>query len=388
MNHIYHNDEGNRKMTVTAPGEEARAAFKRDVNGLHLLEFWELRSDIESRSPKVNALPYCWKWTDIEPRLRVAARTVPIEDCERRALLFSNPGCDGRPHATHTLLAACSLYNPGERAPVHRHTPSASRFVLEGDGGFTVVEGEKLRMHRGDLILTPPGTWHDHGNDGQQAVIWIDVLNVPLVEALNATQFEFDYFEKDEHSNSGMPLQKTLQTIAFPDDYSQSLYGTGGIVPLFVSHRRGPTEHSPMFVYRWEQTRTALKNLESHAGSPHDGIICEYVDPTTGGPVMPTMSFRSQMLRGQEHTLAHRKTSSTVYCVLEGEGYTQVEDVRLEWRRNDVFAVPSWHWHCHVNNTRDNAFLYSVTDEPAMRKLGLFREEGRSREGKTEVVVR
>jgi gentisate 1,2-dioxygenase len=106
--------------------------------------------------------------------------------------VFANPGLDGKPYITNTLFAAYSLYNPGERAPVHRHTPSASRFVLDGDGGFTVVEGEKLKMSRGDLILTPTGTWHDHGNDGQQAVIWVDVLNVPLVESLNATQFEFE----------------------------------------------------------------------------------------------------------------------------------------------------------------------------------------------------
>jgi gentisate 1,2-dioxygenase len=248
--------------------------------------------------------------------LRVAAKTVPIEECERRALVFANPGLDGKPYITNTLFAAYSLYNPGERAPVHRHTPSASRFVLEGDGGFTVVEGEKLRMSRGDLILTPTGTWHDHGNDGREAVIWVDVLNVPLVESLNATRFEFDYTERDAQSNTGEPIPKTLQTVREPDDHSQRLYGTGGIKPLFVSHRRGPTEHSPMFVYRWENTRAALEKLSSYEGSPYDGIIFEYVDPTTGGCVMPTMSFRCQMLRRCEHTLAHRKTASHVYCVL------------------------------------------------------------------------
>jgi len=374
-------------MHATANAPSARASLKKDAKALHLVEFWEERADVELLQPRNKARPFRWQWTDIEPRLRVAATTVPIEECERRALVFANPGLDGKPYITNTLFAAYSLYNPGERAPVHRHTPSASRFVLEGDGGFTVVQGEKLRMSRGDLVLTPTGTWHDHGNDGREPVIWVDVLNVPLVESLNATQFEFDYTEKDEQSNSGTPIPKTLQSIHSPDDHSQRLYGTGGILPLFVSHRRGPTEHSPLFVYRWQETRAALERLKDYPGSPYDGIIFEYVDPTTGGPVMPTMSFRSQMLRPGEATRAHRKTASTVYCVLEGKGRTEVEGTVLEWKRNDVFTVPGWLWHEHKNASRQPAFLYSVTDEPTMRKLGLFREEAKSVDGKIEQLA-
>jgi gentisate 1,2-dioxygenase len=236
-------------------------------------------------------------------------------------------------------------------------------------------------MSRGDLILTPSGTWHDHGNDGREAVIWVDVLNVPLVESLNATRFEFDYAERDAQSNTGEAVPRTLQTVREPDDHSQLLYGTGGIAPLFVSRERGPTEHSPMFVYRWEATRRALERARGYAGSPCDGVIFEYVDPTTGGPVMPTMSFRCQMLRPREHTTAHRKTASTVYCVLEGEGWTEVEGTRFEWSCNDVFTVPGWLWHEHANAGTGDAFLYTVTDEPTMKKLGLFREEARDRDG-------
>ncbi len=370
--------------TTAAPAprvQDARQALTSDAKALHLVEFWAQRGDIELLAPRNKAQPYLWRWQDIEPRLRVAAKTVPIEECERRALVFANPGLDGKPYITNTLFAAYSLYNPGEQAPVHRHTPSASRFVLAGDGGFTVVEGEKLRMQRGDLILTPAGTWHDHGNDGQEAVIWVDVLNVPLVESLNATRFEFDYTERDAGSNSGEPVKKTVQTIREPDGHSANLYGTAGLIPLFASHRRGPTRHSPMFIYKWAETRRALERLRAYEGSPYDGVILEYVDPTSGEPVMPTMSFRSQMLRASEHTRPHRKTASTIYCVLEGEGFTEVEGKRLEWRRNDVFTVPGWVWHQHKNTGTGDAFLYSVTDEPAMRKLGLFREEGRTESG-------
>lgn len=367
--------------------ERTRISLAEETKALHLVEFWAERADIELRQPRNKATPYRWRWADIEPRLRVAAKTVPIEECERRALVFANPGLGGKPYITNTIFAAYSLYNPGERAPVHRHTPSASRFVLDGDGGFTVVEGEKLAMARGDLILTPSGTWHDHGNDGTQAVIWVDVLDVPLVESLNATIFEFDYTEQDRQSNTGEPIPRTVQTIREPAGHSSRLYATGGLKPLFVSHRRGPNEHSPMFIYRWEDTRRALGQLRGYAGSPYDGILLEYVDPTTGGSVMPTLAYRSQMLRPGERTRAHRKTASCIYCVLEGEGYTEVDGQRLDWRRNDVFAVPGWQWHGHHNTGQEDAFLYSVTDEPTMRKLGLFREEGRTPDGKIERVT-
>jgi gentisate 1,2-dioxygenase len=374
-------------MATATSADRTRAALHEDAAALHLVEFWAQRADIELTQPRNKAVPYRWRWSDIEPRLRVAAKTVPIEECERRALVFANPGLDGKPYITNTLFAAYSLYNPGERAPVHRHTPSASRFALEGDGGFTVVEGEKLSMLRGDLILTPHGTWHDHGNDGREAVIWVDVLNVPLVESLNATRFEFDYTEREPQSNTGEPVKRSTQTIREPAEHSDRLYGAAGLLPLFVSHRRGPTEHSPMFVYRWQATKHALEQLRDYGGSPYDGIILEYVDPVTGGPVMPTMSFRSQLLRPCEQTQAHRKTASTIYCVLEGAGYTEVDGKRLDWARNDVFTVPGWTWHAHGNAGKEDAFLYSVTDEPAMRKLGLFREEGKLPDGGVQVLA-
>lgn len=367
-------------MTVevgTAP--DKRKMLHEEARALNLIEFWKQRADIELLKPRSIVQPYCWKWLDIEPRLRVAAQIVPIEECERRALVFCNPGLSGKPHITNTLFAAFSLYNPGERAPVHRHTPSASRFILEGSGGYTTVEGEKCTMHRGDLILTPAGTWHDHGNEGNEALIWMDVLDVPLIESLNATLFEFDYQAQASSLNSGHPIGTAYQRIAEREDHSQKLYGAGGVMPLFVQHRRGRNgNHSPMFVYRWEKTQQMLRALRDYDGDPHDGIIVEYIDPSTGGPVMPSMSFRSQLLRPRERTRTHRHMSSTVYCCLEGRGYTEIEGARFEWGRHDVFVLPSWTWHSHVNSSDEDTFLYSVTDEPTLRKLGLYREECRS----------
>ena len=363
---------------------ELRDRLSKDAASLNIVQFWEQRGDIELLKPRSKAVPFRWRWSDIEPRLRVASKTVPIEECERRALVFANPGLEGKPYITHTLFAAYSLYNPAEVAPVHRHTPSASRFVLEGDGGFTTVQGEKIPMQRGDLILTPTGTWHDHGNDGAEPIIWVDVLNVPLVESLNATVFEFDYHEVDPASHNGAPVKRPVQTVTYPIGHSQHLYATGGLKPTFVDHKRGTTEHSPMFMYKWDHTRAALHRLRDYEGCPHDGIILEYVDPVTGNTVMPSMSFRSQLLRKGEETKPHRKMASTMYVCLEGEGSTKVGDTTLQWSRNDVFAVPNWAWHHHRNDGSGDAVLYSVTDEPAMRKLGLFRHEKQGPDGAPE----
>ena len=367
--------------------EQSRADLKADAASLNLTEFWEQRAELEPTAPRSKVQPCLWKWQDIEPRLRRAADIVPIEEAERRALLFSNPGLKPRPFMTNTLFGAYSLYNPGEHAPVHRHTPSASRYLLEGDGGYTTVDGEKCKMFRGDLILTPNGTWHDHGNDGDAPIIWMDVLDLPLVESLNSSIFEFDYTEVDPQSNTGESISRPTQTIRHKDDHSTRLYGAGGMAPLFGDPVRGLGGHSPMLIYRGEETRAQLDRLRDYDGSPFDGVIIEMVDPATGGPVMPTMSYRAQLLRPGETTQEHRHTASAIYCVIEGSGTTVVDGQRLEWERNDAFAIPGWAWHHHENTTSDDAVLYSVTDSPVLDKLCLYREQTRTDDGQIVPVA-
>jgi gentisate 1,2-dioxygenase len=375
--------EGQLTQAATTPEDELQS-LERDAKEFNFIEFWNL-GEVEPIEPPKTAVPFVWHWKDIEPRLMAAASLKDLDNTDRRALLLSNPGFPGKPYATDTLLAAYSLYNSGEEAAVHRHTPSASRFVLSGEGGFTTIEGEKCEMKRGDLIITPAGTWHDHGNEGKDPIIWVDILNYPLVSNLNALTFEFDYSESKDGSNMGGPIPQKIQTIREPANHSQNMYGTGGIAPLFTSHTRGPTEHSPMFVYRWENTNEALQKMRDYEGSLYDGIIVEYTNPATGGPVMPTMSFRSQLLRPSEHTQSHRHISSSIYCVLKGNGYSIVDGEKFEWSENDVFAIPGWKWHEHVNPSKDSdVVLYSVTDEPVFRKLGLFREDRKTASGSVE----
>ena len=208
---------------MTLSGEIARQqeALTAKSKQLHLVEFWREREDIENLKPRPKPLPYIWRWRDMQPHLLWASDVVGVEDAERRGLLFANPGLQGKYHATQTLLGAYSLYNPGEVAPAHRHTPCASRFAIAGDGGYTTVNGEKCIMGRGDLILTPAGLWHDHGNDGTKPLIWMDVLDLPYVESLNCSYFEFDYFEDAEQSNSN----ERVQALDPDHPLSQRLFG-------------------------------------------------------------------------------------------------------------------------------------------------------------------
>lgn len=347
-----------------------------------LVEYWLERKELEA--PRQHAVPFCWRWADIYPLLLEASKLVPVEEAHRRALLFVNPGMQPRPFITSTLYGACSLYNPGEAAEVHRHMSSASRFALMGDGGYTTIEGEKCSMSRGDLIINPNGAWHDHGNEGTEPVIWVDVLDLPLAEALNSSYFDFDYSEAPaDASNSDLPIKRRTQSVTLPSDYSSKAYSVGGIMPKFLSHKRGKGFGSPMYVYRWSDTKRALENLSTFEGDPREGIVVEYVDPISGSSVLPTLSFRAQLLKPGFVPQWQRKTASTLFCVVEGHGRTEFKDTVLEWGKNDVFVVPSWHWYRNINlDGKSELILYSVSDQPALEKLGFYRMQSEDSAGR------
>ena len=352
---------------------DARAALRERNEAKSFIGLWDYFSEITdgTSSPFV---PHVWRWADARSLLFDALELVTLEQADRRAFILSNPGVFPKHFTTNTLYVAYQIVGPGETAAVHRHTPSASRFVLEGNGGFTVIEGEKCMMNRGDLILTPQGTWHDHGNDGSEPALWVDVLDLPLVEHLGAVHFQFDYTEADE--STGKPTQRRVQTVHAPDNHSDNLFGTSGLLPAYGSTERGKGLGTPKFVYRWSETLEALDRLTDYDGSPFDGVIMRYANPVTGGPTTDTMDFTVQALRPGQRTSTHRHTSSTIYCCLEGSGVTEVGDMRLEWGRNDTFVVPTWAWHRHINSDAKNrAILYAVTDSPIAKNLGLYREE-------------
>ena len=317
------------------------------------------------------AAPHVWKWDRIAPYLMRIAAIAPLEFTDRQQFLLTNPGFGGQIKVTNTIRVAVSLYKPGDEAPVHMHTPNASRTILSDQGGYTLIEGERCEAARGDLILTPNGTWHGHGNDSTEPVIWMDVLDWPLIEFLDAIWIR----EDDEAHAANAPRPAP--------GFSQALYGSGGMVPRFGDARRGEGQRvTPMFHCRGTDIRRRLDALRDQDGSPYEGIDIEFVNPTDGAPVFPTLGYKAQLLRPGETTRPYRQTASTLYTVLDGSGHTEVNGKRLEWGRNDIFVVPGHFWRHHVNaDSARDAVLYSVSDAPLLRAVGHWHAQGRTASG-------
>ena len=334
--------------------------YYRELESFSMAPLWTAQEQILRDEPKSKAVPHLWRWSDIRPRALRAGELVGTQEAERRVLRLLNPGVTDRTATTNPLFAGIQIVLPGEIARAHRHTPSALRFIIEGEGGYTNVNGEPLPMYPGDLVLTPSWTWHDHANDTSKPMIWLDGLDFPLVRLLESGFYE-EYPEE-------------TQAIGEARGSSLTKYGTGALRPTWEEHT---ARHSPLMHYPWQQTRSALERLVGMAaGSPYDGIVLEYTNPITGGPVMPTMACHIQILRPGERTKAHRHTASAVYHVVEGSGSTIVDGQQLEWEAKDVFCVPGWAFHEHPNaSSTQPAFLFSYTDAPVLHALDLFREQ-------------
>jgi len=347
-----------------APGGIGAAdaeAFYRELERQHLCALWNVTANLLPREPRSRAMPYLWRWDTLLPLCQRGGELAPIHrGAERRVLGFINPGLPDRYGATHTLWAGFQYLLPGEVAPAHRHSPAAIRFVIQGRGAFTTVDGDKCRMSPGDLILTPPWTWHDHGHEGTEPMIWLDGLDLPLVAELEGTFFE--------------PLTADVQPVAKPLEDSARRYGVGQLRPTWG---RSVTPHSPLLVYKWEQTEAALRRLVALDASPFDDVAMEYINPHTGGPLMPTIACQVQLIRPGVGTRAHRHTGSAVYLAFEGRGHSVIDGQRFDWGPGDLFVVPSWTWHEHASaaDVPGGAILFSVQDSPVIQALGLWREQ-------------
>jgi gentisate 1,2-dioxygenase len=336
---------------------------------------------------QMKAQPHRWRWKEISPYLdRIAeiaknADVPPIEFADRQQFLLTNPGFGGRLQVTSTIRCAISIYNPGDVAPVHVHAPNASRTILSPKGGYTTIEGERCIAERGDLILTPNGTWHDHGNDDAAPVVWADILDFPLLEVLDCNWLD-DKFQGEMMSNARAQAPKLRA------GYSHDLYGVGGITPAFVSSKRGfGHDTTPMFHYRGAEVRTAFERLRNETGDPYEGISLRFVNPASGAPVFPTLDYSAQMLRPGEETRWKRETSNIFYIVLEGEGATEVAGKRFDWAKNDIIVVPNFLWRRHLNTGKGDAVLYAVSDWPLFEKIGQYRAQGRKADGSVEQIV-
>lgn len=356
------------KATATATSRKAPEAmelFYEDLKRVHGRALWQT----EGPSKVPPTVPYLWKYRDFRPLLFRAAEIVPMELAERRALFMANPGILHDWQASNTLLANLQIIKPGEVAPSHRHAAAALRLIVEGSGAYTAVDGEKSYMEPGDFVTTPGGTWHDHGHDGSAPMVWLDGLDVPLVQFLEAASYE--------------PYPEWKQKLTRPDDASLRLYGSGSLKPTWVRH---DAKHSPLLNYKFSQTYATLKSLaELGEGSPYDGISVEYVNPLTGGPAMPTIACFASLLRPGQHTKAHRHTGSTIYHVIKGKGTSVIAGKTFEWDEKDTFVVPSWTYHEHQGAAE--SVLFSYSDAAILPALGLYREEPLAENGGHQPLI-
>lgn len=266
-------------MDDTAARNPQRQQFYKTIDKSSMTPLWEVLANLVTKEPVSPAKPHIWRYDDVRPYVMEAGRLITAKEAERRVLILENPGLRGQSRVTHSLYAGLQLIMPGEIAPAHRHAASALRFIIEGKGAYTAVDGEKTLMSEGDFVITPPWTWHDHGNDSDRPMVWMDGLDVPLVNVLDTSFLE--HFPKDE------------QPLSRPVDFSPDMYG-GNVVPLGYE-KQGKC--SPIFNYPYAKTRETLEKMRKYERwDPCHGLKVQYIDPTTGDFAMPTIGTFMQLL--------------------------------------------------------------------------------------------
>jgi gentisate 1,2-dioxygenase len=332
-----------------------------DLEDAGLTSLWTQVGDLMPMSPQPTALPHLWRWAELLPIAERSGRLVPVgRGGERRAMALSNPGLKGLPYATPTLWTAIQYLGPREVAPSHRHSQGAFRFVVDGEGVWTNVDGDAVAMRRGDLLLTPSWAFHEHQNVTDEPMTWIDGLDVPLVSQLDAGFFEFG---PDELSTRATPKHSR----------GERLWGHPGLRPI----GRPDRPNSPLAAYRWEHTDAALTaqlELESEGAGGviepgHAGV--RFSNPTTGKDALVTIRTEMRRLRQGARTVPMRSVGSAVWQVFDGEAVATVGDKVFDVTRGDLFVVPSW---CEVTLTaRTQTDLFRFSDEPVYEALGLAR---------------
>ena len=354
----YREDQIGRANVADTP---ELVSYYRELEGLHSGALWTVANKIEPWEPKSASVPVIWRYSRLRDHVLRALDLVTPEQAGRRVIYLNNPGRTEVAAAVGWLYSGLQVMAPGECASSHRHSASALRFIMEGEGAFTNVDGQKMTLGRNDFVLTPNGTWHEHGVAEEGTVcIWQDGLDIPLMNALEANFYEV-------HPD----LQ---QAVSVPLNYSTAVWGSAALRPASESWSK---RYSPLLKYEWAPTYEALcRCAKVSDGSPFDGIHMDYVNPSTGGPVMPTLGASIQLLRPGERTRAHREVGNFVYQCAKGAGYSIINGTRFDWTERDVFVVPSWMYHEHANSSdSEDACLFSFHDLPMTKSLGLYRQE-------------
>ncbi|HEJ1289999.1 gentisate 1,2-dioxygenase [Pseudomonas aeruginosa] len=342
----------------------ARTAFYQRLASQALVPLWEQLHNLVPHQPNSDCQPALWRYGDIRPHLMEAGQLISAEEAVRRVLVLENPGLRGQAAITTSLYAGLQLIMPGELAPNHRHSQSALRFVVEGQGAYTAVDGERVTMAPGDFIITPSWAWHAHGNPGQalggEAVVWLDCLDIPLVRSLDC-------------GFAQSPLDAE-QPITRPEGVSQARYGAN-MLPL--RHQVcGAT--SPLFHYPYERSREALDSLlRQSEPDDWDGLKLRYVNPATGGWAMPTIGTCMQLLPRGFNGKTYRTSDATVFSVVEGHGRAVIAGQNFDFAPKDTFVVPSW--ASLSLQAEQECVLFSCSDRPVQQVLGLLRESRENR---------
>lgn len=317
---------------------------------------WEVLGQVLTREPQTSCKPALWCYEEIRPLLMESGKLITAREAERRVLVLENPAMPGAAQITQSLFAGLQLILPGEVAPSHRHVISALRFVIESEGAYTAVDGERTTMRPGDFILTPNWTFHDHGNPSDKPAVWLDGLDFPIVKLFGAGFAE-------HHTEEMQPIRR--QEGDAPARYGANLlpveYTSAGL-------------SAPVFTYPYARSRQVLDQLYRNGPiHPCHGVKMRYVNPATGGYPIPTIAAFLQLLPSGFRGSAYRSTDATVYCVVEGRGRSEIGAGSFAWKEHDIFVVPSW---CSVfHEAHEEAVLFSFSDRAAQKAFGLWREQ-------------
>lgn len=330
---------------------DKKAPLIDELGKAAMLPLWDRYMTLLTREPAPADWPISWSWNALQPLIERCADEVGMADAERRVLLMAHPAFAPHPYTTTNLSGALQVLLPGEHADAHRHTVSALRFVIEGSGAATWVNGERCEMTEGDLILTPSWCWHEHRNEGDRRVVWFDGLDLPLAHHLKSVFLEFGHGEARPAPVSDLPAVDAA--------------APAGVVAASGQQRWA----------RYRYSGAAISATLDEMTEQADGTrTLRYLNPTTGRAVMPTLDCYAMRLKANATTRACRSTSNAVAIVARGSGTSQIGDQTISWSKNDVFTIPHWHWVTHRANDPDTQ-LFLMTDIGLLDAMGYLVTE-------------
>lgn len=352
------NSERKHSIAAGVADTNTLVDFYARIGGQHLAPLWKVLGALVTPEPKAQAAPHLWRYKDARPYLMEACALVTAEEAERRVLVLENPSLPGQSRISESLFCGLQIIAPGEKAPAHRHVASALRFIVEGSQAYTAVNGERTMMLPGDLVLTPSWTWHDHGNIGGAPMVWIDGLDMHIVNLLN-TSFR-EELDQVEHERTR------------PDDVSRIELGYA----MAPEGEAAPAQSlaSPVLNYPYARARDVLTSLESRrTPDRHLGHIIKYLNPLNGDWALPTLATQMRLLPAGFETAPYQSTDTTVLVVVEGRGESVIDDRVFTWEQGDILVAPSWRTQQHRGDARST--LFSFSDRAVQEKLGIWREK-------------